>query len=655
MAIVLPVVTAVVSTGYLITSRMLTQQIQATRERIEISLGQTLRLADRGTALAGSVLEMFERPALARFNEVYAAAGSVDEIDLAALRDELREYVPSQLAEEIDLYIIDRSGIVVATTYETDLGLDFSQYRSFFSSIEALFDEGGFRTDDLRPEIITGSIRRFSYLRTDDARYILELGISAPVLAAELAEFGESAEALVAEGWQLVTGIQLYTSEGTAVDSLLAPTVGSPVATIGPDPHDTPLDHPALVAEALQTNEILRYSSNDGNTLYSLIPVRINRASSLEPTDRVIEVAFDLTSSRALLQRLLVGYVFGALGFILVALILGLRLVHRMTFPLIAITEEIAAIGAGDLDRRIETLASGEVGILKDSVNTMVERLVASQRALERTVEERNESLRHVDGLSRIGRIAAAVAHDLSTPLSVALQALTYQASEIREKRHLLAQEADNGAGARVLENLLESSNVGSRSLARAASVLRSFKRLALGRPQGDEATFDVVEVTRDVAITLEVIARRAGIAINVSQRQEDIDLHGVEGAYAQLMANLIENAIRHAFPSGWSPKQRGASKTISIEVSADPDTITVIVEDNGIGVPVDIRRRVFEPFYTTKPDEGGTGLGLAIARDVTVNVLGGEIEIGEGDDGGARFTIRLPHRTLKDAVMEHD
>ena len=647
VSIVLPVVIGVVTTGYLITSRMLTDRVQESRETIEQGVAETLRLAERGVELVSTLLEQVERPALERFDDAYIASGSVDDLDLGEIRDGLRAEIPDRFAERIDLYVIDAAGVVVATTYQSDLGLDFSLYPSFYNALSMLFDEGGYRSDNLRPEIVTGTVRRFSYMRSSDGKYILEIGLTLPVLSDAVSEFSDSANAMVAEGWGLVVDVRVFSPDGVVIRSELDPAVGTPATPGNVDVHDTVVDHAQMVRQVLQRGETVRMSSQDGNTLYSFVPVRIERATSLESQDRVVEVAFDLTQTRTMLRNLLIGYISGAAGFVLLALVLGLRLVHRLTEPIVAITEEIAAIGAGNLDRRITAKASGEVGVLKESVNAMVEQLVASQRALERTVDERNESLRHVDGLSRIGRIAAAVAHDLSTPLSVALQALTYQASEIREKRHLL-EDPKSKAASQMMENLLESSTVGARSLARAAGVLRSFKRLALGRPQGDETTFDVVEVIKDVAVTLEVIARRAGIGINVSQHDEDISLRGVEGAFAQLMANLIENAIRHAYPSDWSPPEPGATKTISIGVSADNDTTTVVVEDNGVGIPDEIREDVFKPFYTTKPDEGGTGLGLAIAHDVAVNVLGGEIEVGRADGGGARFTIRLPRLEVR-------
>jgi signal transduction histidine kinase len=86
-------------------------------------------------------------------------------------------------------------------------------------------------------------------------------------------------------------------------------------------------------------------------------------------------------------------------------------------------------------------------------------------------------------------------------------------------------------------------------------------------------------------------------------------------------------------------------AKTITVSVDREESDVIVVVEDNGVGVPEEIRSEVFQPFYTTKPDEGGTGLGLAIAARVVTSLFHGALNLSEADGGGARFEIRLPRR----------
>jgi signal transduction histidine kinase len=646
VAIVVLVVAAVVISSYSTTRSVLFDQYARLRSQIEHSLVRTLAAVDRGGAMVDAILGRFERPALELFHRAYLESRDIADLDLDAVRVPLAQIVPSELAQTIDLYVIDTDGIIVATTYVPDLGLDFSRYPAFFSSLALLFEEGGFRTDEIRPEIATGELKRFSYLRTEDGEYVLELGLTLPAINEELAAYGEVAQALAADAWELVAHLYLYDAYGVRVPAQqFAPTASEQALLTGTEVDDGNIDTAAAIEEALTTGETVRIESRDRRVVESFIPVRLTREASLEPIDRVIEVAFDPSPTREVLRRLLGGYLAGSIAVIVFTTLVGSMIVRRTTWPITSIIEEVAAIGSGDLSHRVTVQVEGELEVLKHNVNAMVDRLLDARQALEETVEERNESLRRIDSLSRIGQIAAAVAHDLSTPISVALQAFTFQESEIKEKQTSLAATEDESTR-KLVDNLHESATVGARSLSRAASVVRSFKRLALGQIDGEETRFDVVDVVRDVAVTLEVIARRRGIRIAVNQRDDDVTLLGVEGAFAQMMANLVENAVRHAFPDSWQGQDREAEKTIAVTVSSDSEHIVVVVEDNGVGIPEERSRAVFEPFYTTKPNAGGTGLGLAIAEDYATTVLHGTIVLSRSKNGGAMFTMTFPRRT---------
>jgi signal transduction histidine kinase len=96
-------------------------------------------------------------------------------------------------------------------------------------------------------------------------------------------------------------------------------------------------------------------------------------------------------------------------------------------------------------------------------------------------------------------------------------------------------------------------------------------------------------------------------------------------------VGNLVRNAIEASPADG----------RIRFSVDLFPEWAEIVVEDSGPGLPNESEDRIFEPFFTTKNDRGGTGLGLAITRDMIAQ-LGGEVEIENLADGGARATIRL-------------
>ena len=88
------------------------------------------------------------------------------------------------------------------------------------------------------------------------------------------------------------------------------------------------------------------------------------------------------------------------------------------------------------------------------------------------------------------------------------------------------------------------------------------------------------------------------------------------------------------------------------IEVTVEPsgDSLRVIVDDSGPGVPPDLRGKVFDPFYTTKPPDKASGLGLAMCQRI-VSELGGRIWVEDSPLGGARFVVELPAEAGRNAV----
>jgi len=109
--------------------------------------------------------------------------------------------------------------------------------------------------------------------------------------------------------------------------------------------------------------------------------------------------------------------------------------------------------------------------------------------------------------------------------------------------------------------------------------------------------------------------------------------LRGRPGAVSRLIANLVTNAMRHA-------------DNLSFVVTEGNSWITIVLDDDGPGIPPKLREEVFKPFMrldeARNQDEGGTGLGLSIARDIARN-HGGDINLHESDKGGLRAVVRMP------------
>lgn len=116
----------------------------------------------------------------------------------------------------------------------------------------------------------------------------------------------------------------------------------------------------------------------------------------------------------------------------------------------------------------------------------------------------------------------------------------------------------------------------------------------------------------------------------------EGLAIDGYPGLLGQVLVNLINNAIAHAFAG----RDRG---TIRIEADGDGGRVRIRVADDGAGIPDEAKPRVFEPFFTTRMGSGGSGLGLNIVYNAVRNAMGGEVRFESEFGKGTTFYIDLP------------
>jgi PAS domain S-box-containing protein len=291
-----------------------------------------------------------------------------------------------------------------------------------------------------------------------------------------------------------------------------------------------------------------------------------------------------------------------------------------------------------DADGEIENIVTValDIGERKRGELEMRKAKDAAEAAL-RNLRETQNSLIEAEKLAALGRLVAGVAHEVNNPVGISLTV----ASSLERKTAKFAAEVARGDLRRSsLNEFLETSRDASSQLVanlnRAAELIASFKQVAADRNYSDQRTFDLGDLTEQVVMSLRPGLRKQHLTLNVDC-QPNLMMNSYPGPYGQVLTNLFLNAVAHAFPDG----KPGA---IDIQVRASGiDNVEVIFSDNGCGMSLDVRRRAFDPFFTTRRDQGGTGLGLHIVYSIVTNRLGGRLDLDSEPGGGTRIQIILP------------
>jgi signal transduction histidine kinase len=173
-------------------------------------------------------------------------------------------------------------------------------------------------------------------------------------------------------------------------------------------------------------------------------------------------------------------------------------------------------------------------------------------------------------------------------------------------------------------------------SLQRAASLVMSFKQVAVDQTSENRRTFDVLDTVKEILMTLGPGLRKTTHRVELDV-PADITMDSYPGPFGQIITNLINNALVH----GLRDETAGV---ITLRVHREGSSrVIVMVSDSGCGIPPQNIERVFDPFFTTRLGQGGSGLGLNIVYNLVTKTLGGQIHVSSPPGSGAIFTLTLP------------
>ncbi|MFZ6772944.1 ATP-binding protein [Undibacterium sp. SXout7W] len=252
-------------------------------------------------------------------------------------------------------------------------------------------------------------------------------------------------------------------------------------------------------------------------------------------------------------------------------------------------------------------------------------------------LKQAQEHLIAQEKLAALGALVAGVAHELNTPIgNCLLVASTLQDSTRDVLQKLKEQNLRRSELNRYCDEVAGSSDILMRSLGSAANLVSSFKQVAVDRTSEQRRPFDLRKVLLDIVATLNIRIGHAGHTLSTDV-PEGIVMDSYPGSLGQVITNLIENAILHAFDQG------GPGCLMLSAAQVDNARVVIQLTDDGCGIPEGNLKRIFDPFFTTKLGQGGSGLGLHISYNIVTSILHGQLNVKSIVGIGTTFTMDLP------------
>lgn len=286
--------------------------------------------------------------------------------------------------------------------------------------------------------------------------------------------------------------------------------------------------------------------------------------------------------------------------------------------------------------------------------NTDITELVMAQEEIERLLQAEKEELESLvqqrtaelettmqelidrERLASLGSLVAGIAHEINTPLGVAVTAGSYM-EKINRKTFEKLREGKISKQSLIdyITSMEESSDIINTNLYRASELIRSFKEISVNQSIEAISDFMVADYIKDVMLALKHEYKNTQHEFEIAC-DETLEIRSYPGAFSQILTNMIMNSLIHGF--------EGVDKGhIRIRATREAEDLILEYEDDGVGISKENKVRIFDPFFTTNRKRGGSGLGLNIVYNIVTGKLNGKISCESEQGIGTKFIIRIP------------
>ncbi len=379
----------------------------------------------------------------------------------------------------------------------------------------------------------------------------------------------------------------------------------------------------------------------------------------------------DMTMKAILVASLVVSIV------LLLCFLITLRLQRTLTEPIHNLIDIVHIIAQRkDYTQRARKTRVRELDVLVRAFNTMLSRIQAHIQKqkdaeteyrnlaanLEETVHQRTQALKEAnqeliqtleklhqfqrqmvenEKMASLGDMVAGVAHEVNTPIGLGVTASTMMLDRLAtiktdfENKTLKASSLE-----KFISEGEENLNIVYRNLNRSAELISSFKQVAVDQSSEVDREFLFTQLMDEVLLSLRPRLKSHLHTIDI-ECNPNLRIETKAGPINQIMINLIMNSVIHGFEN----IEQG-SITISAHIT-DEDLLHITYEDDGKGIPENFRKRIFDPFVTTKRGQGGSGLGMHLVYNLVTQALNGSIVLNTEEGHGVHFKIIFPVKVI--------
>ncbi len=372
-----------------------------------------------------------------------------------------------------------------------------------------------------------------------------------------------------------------------------------------------------------------------------------------------IELEMDTSNLKILLRKLILISALLALLFWVTVTGITFFLVQKLTKTFQLLMSGVKRIEAGDLDTRIPVDTDDEPGRALAAINSLAVALRSQNEENQRLQAEivqglhlqiHEEKTKHMakliqtNRMTSLGLLVSSMAHEINNPNGAIRLAAEILERAWKDIQPVLTEVAENESDIKIcgmpcseaMEDIEKAVEAISRSSFRIERVVHNLRTYSLGDRENHNINFDLNRVAENSISIIRAHGNMKSIVINTALTAAIPAVNGNPFQLEQVIINLLMNAIQSMAKNG------GNLITLSTKPDSDNKGVLLIVKDSGTGISAENMRHIFEPFFSTRIDQGGSGLGLYIASFI-VEEQNGTLELFNDESGGCRAVIRLP------------